>query len=243
MYSDIMWRKCLLCATASVALFTACDQGDIYPEEIGYETEDTHVIQLTGTLKGLDTWNTAYSIVLAVYESSEADKSSMNKVVSTDADGHLSVNLRAARNLPVAKLCLFNRNNVMIAQYAQSEIAANADTVRFDVGEVDVSMYTTIQHEIFNASCASCHGAGERVACRLDLTAANSYNNLVGVPSVKVDGSQRVEPGNAAGSVLHKVINSNIPEVAMPHADILDARRKSDLLSLIDSWINNLDKN
>lgn len=237
-----MRTRGFILATLSVAMLTACDQGDIYPEEVGFESEDTHIIQLTGKLTGLDTWNTAYSIVLAVYDGNEAETSSMNKVVSTDAQGNLSVSLRTARNLPLARLCLFNRNNVRIAEYAQAEVAADLDTVRFDVGEVDVSMYNTIQREIFNASCASCHGAGERVACRLDLTAANSYANLVGVPSLKVDGAQRVEAGNATGSVLHKVISSNIPEVAMPHADILDARRKSDLLSLIDSWINNLEK-
>lgn len=229
-------------AAISVALFSACDQGNIYPEELSYESGDTHVIQLTGKLRGLDTWNTAYSIVLAVYDGSEAETSSMNKVVTTDAEGNITASLRTSRNLPVARVCLFNRNNVMIAQYAQADIAAGPDTVRFDVGELDVSMYSTIQREVFTASCASCHGAGERVACRLDLTAANSYANLVGVPSVRVDGAQRVEPGQANKSVLHQVIESNIPEVAMPHADILDARRKSDLLSLIDSWINNLEK-
>lgn len=59
----------------------------------------------------------------------------------------------------------------------------------------------SIQDNVFTPICTACHaGASAPVGLRLD--AANSYNMLVGIPSVEVPSLQRVAPGDPDNSYL-----------------------------------------
>ncbi|MBI3186879.1 MAG: Ig-like domain-containing protein [Gammaproteobacteria bacterium] len=61
--------------------------------------------------------------------------------------------------------------------------------------------FTSIQQNIFTPVCTVCHsGASAPLGLRLD--AANSYAALVGVSSVEVPSTLRVNPGNPASSYL-----------------------------------------
>jgi hypothetical protein len=60
--------------------------------------------------------------------------------------------------------------------------------------------FNSIQANVFDQYCVHCH-SGANAPARLRLDAANSYANLVGVPSVET-GVLRVAPGNANNSYI-----------------------------------------
>ena len=104
-----------------------------------------------------------------------------------------------------------------------------------DTGPVDdnqttenISFANDVQ-PIFDQSCTSCHpGSGN-----LDLTAANSYNQLVNV-NASGYSAKRVVPGDAANSVLYKKIDgsgaygSNMP---------LGGNLSTAQINIIKQWI------
>jgi mono/diheme cytochrome c family protein len=64
---------------------------------------------------------------------------------------------------------------------------------------------TAIQSEVFGAICIECHVPGGPGPMPLDSATA-SYENLVGVPSVEIQGLLRVTAGSAESSYLvHKI--------------------------------------
>jgi hypothetical protein len=69
----------------------------------------------------------------------------------------------------------------------------------------------SIQANVFDSFCIGCHsGAAAPQGLRLD--AANSYVNLVGVPSQEVASQMRVEPGNPDGSYLIRKLEGTATE-------------------------------
>lgn len=102
----------------------------------------------------------------------------------------------------------------------------------FLFGQVD---FLTQVQPIFDARCATsgCHVAGH--SSGLDLTAGNSYGNLVNVPSTINPLAVRVEPYNPANSVLyHKIINSGAFGGVMPPAGMMGG----DSVQIITDWIS-----
>lgn len=95
--------------------------------------------------------------------------------------------------------------------------------------------FSSIQREIFDASCVGCHTSqGRSPAGGLDLRSEVSYGNLVNVASRGKPGAIRVVPGNADGSYLiHKleggsdIVGSRMPFRGTPltQGQILVIRR------------------
>ena len=114
------------------------------------------------------------------------------------------------------------------------------ETVKMDIGTLNISMFNTIQQNFFNTTCANCHGASNRAAAGLFLTEGKSYQALVDVNSKKVEGRKLVETNNAANSVLHMVLNQQeVAGISMAHRDLVSEKNEQTILPLIDSWINN----
>lgn len=216
----------------------SCDEGNIYPSEYDNDGSDARIVHLTGKLTGAATLPQGYSLVLAGFEEG-ADYTALQKNVEIGADGKVDMTLSAKQSLTDFELCVTNSVRKRIASLATITAEGNGETT-FDVGNTDVSGLSIIQQAIFTPSCASCHATASGRNANLCLAPGKSESNLIGVASQRLDGAQRVQPGNPSASVLHQVIENNIPEVAMPHADILDAKKKSDLLELLDAWIKGL---
>lgn len=71
----------------------------------------------------------------------------------------------------------------------------------------------SLQVHVFDAACTVCHaGAGAPLGLRLD--AANSYTNLVGVPSRQAGSVLRVAPGNPDASYLVRKLEGTASEGA-----------------------------
>ena len=143
-------------------------------------------------------------------------------------------------DIKLVRLCILDRLRKHIVTFNEVDVSNATETVRMDVGTVNISMFNAIQQNYFNTTCANCHGASNRAAAGLYLTEGKSYQALVDADSKKVEGKKLVEPNNAANSVLHMVLNQQKVEgISMDHRDLVSEKNELTILPLIDSWINN----
>ncbi|WP_456443616.1 c-type cytochrome domain-containing protein [Caldithrix abyssi] len=96
---------------------------------------------------------------------------------------------------------------------------------------------SSIQTEIFNGYCVSCH-SGAAASGKLDLSSASAYSNLVNVPS-SASSLMRVLPGNSDQSYLIKRLIGADGELIMPPA----TRLPQNLIEAAQQWIDEGAKN
>ena len=220
---------------------TACDDGRIYPETAA--TAEGKTVVLEGVLNGLDNWASNYRVSIAGFEDANDDYASVSKVITTSdiKDGKVSIELSGLKSdIKLVRLCILDRLRKHIVTFNEVDVSNATETVRMDVGTVNISMFNAIQQAFFNTTCANCHGASNRAAAGLYLTEGKSYEALVDVDSKKVEGKKLVETNNANNSVLHMVLNQQKVEgISMDHRDLVSEKNEMTILPLIDSWINN----
>lgn len=96
---------------------------------------------------------------------------------------------------------------------------------------------TDIQANIFDTSCAlsGCHGNASPQLGQ-DLSAGQSFTNIVNVPSVEQPALLRINPGDPEGSYLFRKIrgDANIAGARMPlgRSPLTDEQ-----IELIENWI------
>jgi hypothetical protein len=140
----------------------------------------------------------------------------------------------------LVRLCVLDRLRRHIVTFKEVDVSDATETVKMDIGTLNISMFNTIQQNFFNTTCANCHGASNRAAAGLFLTEGKSHQALVDVNSKKVEGRKLVETNNAANSVLHMVLNQQeVAGISMAHRDLVSEKNEQTILPLIDSWINN----
>ena len=219
----------------------SCDDGRIYEKEVALPQEGL-TLKLKGHLTGVDTWPEKYTLCVAGF-TGESDYAVLSKVIASEnaAGGEVEVLLSGIKEeVTQLELCVTNRLRKRIVTFAQVDVAAqqpNDDTLRLDVGRLDVGMYRALQEAVFNASCVACHGANGRAACDLFLTEGQSYQALVGKASKVHEERLLVTPGKASESLLPQVLSEE-GLVQHNHTDLLDAKKKSALFTLINDWID-----
>jgi hypothetical protein len=83
-------------------------------------------------------------------------------------------------------------------------------------GGVLTADFDSIQRNVFTPICTTCH-AGSNAPQGLHLDAANSYSQLVGIPSAEVPALLRVKPGDPASSYIvqklegHAAVGAQMP--------------------------------
>ena len=222
--------------------FCACDDGRIYPETAA--SSEGKTVEMEGVLEGFDSWASNYRVSIAGFEQADDEYASVSKVITTsdiDANGKVSVELSAIKSeVQFVRLCILDRLRRHIVTFNEVDISNATETVKMDVGTVNISMFNAIQQSFFNTTCANCHGASNRAAAGLYLTEGKSDQALVDVGSKKVEGKKLVETNNAANSILHMVLNQQSVEgISMDHRDLVSEKNEQSILPLIDSWINN----
>lgn len=222
----------------SAVLLSSCDEGRIHEKEV-VVTPKGRVVKLTGTISGINSWASGYDVVLAGFEEGDS-YSVVSKSLSASSDGK-AVQLVLSgvpENVISLKLCVTNRLRQSVVDFyalTGDAIKTVSDTIRMDVGTMNVGMYAAVQ-KVFNARCIACHGVSTSAARGLFLTEGKSYAGLVNVPSAIDGGILRVKPGRAEESFLHMVLNEEGHD-AHGHLDILSGEPEK--LTLIDVWINN----
>lgn len=235
-----MGKYILIWASLFSVLLSSCDEGRI-PEKDIVSTEEGRVAKLSCNITGLSAWPSGYNVVVAGFnESSPYAITAMNiSSVSVKEGEDVDLVLSGISDeVTTIELCVINRLRKRIVSFSSTEALDTSDTIRIDVGALDVSMYNAIQQSVFTPSCAACHGsAAGTPSGNLYLTEGNSYASLYDVNSTKVDNLKRVSPGSAGESVLYQVLTTNLSaDWHYDHSLLLDD--SDDLVTLIEDWID-----
>jgi len=247
---NIVCKFFILHSSLFLLLLAACDSGDI--EEQTYSTTDKgHIVKLTVTLSGMDTWESKYAVSLAGFTTGDNYAQVVRTLPNTTPD-NTPIELVLSNigdNINTVELVITNRLRERIITLASVNMDDNAgekDTIHMKLGHIDVSRFGALQKGLFNMACIQCHGGnGGSGAASLNLTEDRSYAQLVNVPSTRKEGVMRVASGNAEESLLHQIMadgGENLLHVN--HTEILSNQFRENLnevRKLIDEWINNLE--
>lgn len=239
----------ILRLSSFIFLLTACDSGDI--QEQTYATDDRgHTVRLTAILSGIDSWESRYTVSLAGFTTGDNYAQVVRTLPNTTPDG-TRVELVLSNigdDINTVELAITNRLReriITLARVNMEDYADTRDTIRMDLGQLDVGRFGALQLGLFNQACIQCHGGnGGAGAASLNLTQERAYAQLVDVASTRREGMRRVEPGDAQASLLHQLLaegGENLLHVN--HTEILSNQFRenlSEVRQLIDDWINGI---
>ena len=230
---------------AAGAMTASCDSGDIYETNTTGNTS-TYKLKVTGQIVGQDSWPSGYTLCVAAFNDNSEYSLTQKQVMRSniDTDGMLNITLT---NIPTTATTvgLYVTNNlrgrvVCFNSVKITDKQKYSDTIRIDLdGVTDLSIMAGVQTGIFDNNaynCSMCHGDSNPRAS-LTLTDGNSYTNLVGTASTRVEGATRVVPGNAEQSVLYQALQSGNPAgLRYDHSGLAN----NTMLQLIKDWIEGL---
>ncbi len=221
-------------AITACLLLGSCDEGRIFGSQ-DIETRGGTPARLTATATGADEWPEGYSVALAGFADGN-EYALISKNIDTREDGLTDMILSDIPDgTSTVELCVIDRLRRRVATFASAAFTRE-DTVMIHAGDVDVSPAAAIQKEILNTSCAQCHGGAGHAAASLDLTAGMSFQSLVGIPSVKEEGTLRVKPGDSSASLLYRFLSTT--ESATWNYDHSVEVVAPEKLELIRDWID-----
>ena len=208
-------RSLIFAAIFGALGLVACDEGDIQEQQNQFQNS-RKVALLTTHISGRDSWPSQY--------------------IGTDLF-QMTMDL-ADENISTVELCITNRLRQRVATFLEQPLSnIQGDTLRLSAETVNLGMFQTIQDMVFTPTCARCHGLGNTPAAGLNLSEGKSYESLVNHVSSKEERGimgNRVA-GDAASSLLHKVINGDPSGVSFNHSNMI---KESSTLALIDHWIS-----
>lgn len=216
----------------------SCDEGRIYNDDT-VQTEEGGTVRFTGNISGTATWSQGYILALAGFEDGN-DYALISKNIATAVtEGKYDITLSGIPGeVNTIELCAIDRLRRRVATFIAAEYSPQAGILQINDDGVDMSMSAAIQTEIFNTTCIQCHGGTGHAAAGLDLLAGNSFGNLIGIPSRKTPGMNRVSPGKSGESQLFLILDSDISaDWNYDHSAEVVRQEK---LDLIRNWIDNL---
>ena len=234
-----------------LALLPACDSGDIQ-DKVYLVDEKGYTVKVTACVSGLGEWEgTGNSVALAGF-TADSKFALLQKALPSAVEDNQPVSLVLSNISPevqTIELCVTNSLRKRIITLAAIDMSDYRDhdardTIRLELGTVDVGRFGVLQAGVFNRACIQCHGASGRSAAGLNLTEGNARASLVDVPSTRRAGYLRVESGNAEGSLLHLLLHEGGENLlSHNHTEILSSQFKTNLdevEDLIDQWIMGL---
>jgi len=155
---EVAMKKNILVSFIGLAVIglASCDDGRIYPETVTHSEGKT--VQLEGVLNGLDNWPGAYRVSIAGFEQADDEYASVSKVITSSdvTDGKVSIELSGIKDeVTIVRLCVLDRLRKHIVTFKEVDISKASETVKMDVGTVDISMLNAIQQSYFNTTCAN----------------------------------------------------------------------------------------
>lgn len=246
----MIMNRLILAFLLSTLLFS-CDSGNIL-EMQHTVTESGKVVKLTATVYGVSEWDNKYNIALAGFEDNSLFATMQRTIPENTEDGS-SVQIVLSNipdNINTIELAITNRLRKRILTLVSIDIRnieTGNDTIRMDLGAVNISKTGCMQMGIFDRACIQCHGGNGHSAGNLNLTEGNSPDCLVDVDaqsSVAGMGYKRIVKGNADQSLLYMILNENGENILRyNHTEILSSHFKTNLAetrTLIREWIDNM---
>ena len=235
----------------ALGFFASCDSGDI--QEKVYQVDETgYTVKLTARMTGLSDWDgSGYTLAVAGF-TADSKFAMLQRALPSSSREAVPVSLvlsSISSEVQTVELVLTNSLRKRIVTLATLDMAdykdhTAHDTIRLDLGTMDVSEFGVLQRGLFDRACIQCHGASGRSAAGLNLTEGNARAALVDVPSTRREGYLRVESGNAEGSLLHLILSEGGEQLlSHNHTEILSSQFKSNLEEMhafIDDWIDHL---
>lgn len=237
-----------ICAAVGLA---ACDSGDI-PDKVYTVDENGYTVKVTARVSGLSEWEGTGNTVAVAGFTADSKFAILQKALPSSAADDTPVSIvlsNLSGNVQTVEVSLTNslrKRIITLATINMADYSGNSahDTIRLDLGAVNVGRFGVLQAGLFNKACIQCHGASGRSAAGLNLTEGNAQANLVDQPSARKPGYMRVESGNSEGSLLHLLLNKGGENLlSHNHTEILSSQFKPNLEEmevLIDQWINSL---
>ena len=237
----------LLCLTM---LCAACDSGDI--EDRGYSImEHGKVVKLTARVSGIRSWKNGCAVALAGFAKDDNYATMQRTLPASTADGEEIVLVlnNITEKIETVEFAITNnlrKRIITLRSVALADYEDTQDTIRLDLGNIDVSMFGALQQGLFNKACIQCHGGNGRSAAGLNLTEGQAMSNLVDVPSTRKEGMVRIQSGNASQSLLYQILSEGGEDILnYNHTEVLSSQFKENrdgILGLIDEWISSLGK-
>lgn len=229
-------KKGIISALLLASIFSSCDDGRLY-EELIVMPEEGRVAKLTGQLVGTDNWASGYQVVVAGF-TSESEYATIIQTVAPRENGQAEVMLPGIGDeVESIEFCVVNRLRKRVVTFQKADVNTT-DTIRLDIGTMNIGMYATIQDKLFNTTCVSCHGGSNFAAKGLYLTSERSHEALVNVPSAIRQDSLLVNPGNASASILYDVLATDLDEtLSLPHSEMITTQA-TPWKNVVRDWIN-----
>lgn len=227
----------LLLATS---LFTGCDDGKIYPEEV---TTHDMFANLTVTLKGKEAWPQKDLIVLAAFGDDQTIPISTTVIPEPTASNNTaSVKLGLTGNEKTIAVSIVTKGTTrqVLYNFYTYPIEEFSKEINLPVNEIDLASFERIQKQIFNDNCVACHGGSTHAAAGLYLTDGKSYDAIVNVPAdLSSEGKMIVNPGKPNASFITDILLEDI--VNYNHSDIFAST--PEFITLMKTWISEGAKN
>ncbi len=236
---------------AALLLLAACDEGDI--AENDYKVNDTgRTVKLTARVEGLSTWETQNShVALAAFATTSQYAIMQKAIPSGTRDGDMVelVVSNISSEVNTIELAVTNslRKRIVTLEtlrMSDYEGYGPRDTIRMELGTLDLSRFGCLQYGVFDKACIQCHGGNGRSAGNLNLTQGLAYANLVDMASTQKEGAWRVKSGNADESLVCQILDEGGENLLnYNHTEVLSSLFKENLQevkSLIRDWINGI---
>lgn len=228
-------------------LLGSCDSGDITDGDVQVSSKGQNV-KLTANLHGMGQLPSGYSLALAGFQDGNKYAVRQRAISSTTGDGDIQIVLpNVGGNVQSVELVVTNvlRERVLtLASIRMDDYEGQTDTIRMDMGDMDMDMTGCLQQGVLDKACIQCHGANGRKAAGLDLTRGNTYADLVNVPSTTQPGQLRVMGGSPEGSLLWHILNDGGENILhYNHTEVISSQFKDNLTEVRDylrRWIEQL---
>lgn len=237
-------RGMVLLLLGAATLLGSCDSGDITDTQVRVDSKGYNV-KLTASLHGLNDLPDGYTLALAGFRDG-SNYAVMQRVITPEADKHqLSLTLsNIGNNVHTVELAVTNnlRERILsLAAVKLEDYENQADTIRMDMGMMDVDMTGCMQRGMLDKACVQCHGANGHKAAGLDLTEGNTYAELVNVASTCKPGQMRVAGGSPEESLLWHILNDGGENILhYNHTEVISSQFKDNLAEVrtyLRKWI------
>ncbi len=234
----INYAYSLLTIAFLLVFATSCDDGHVDEKTYVYNT-DSYNVQLSGNFTKTNTWGGKYTLALCGFN--ETDKYATIAKSLSNIDGEATIKLSnippETKTVEIAVINILRERMATLYKYDISDTDNINDTIKINVGEMNLGMFAHINNNLFQGtktSCSKCH-SGNNPRAGLDLSTDKAYSSIVGVASTKSPDNLLVKAGDAENSFLYKVISVGDENIHYSHTQLTTDEQT--MLDILKQWI------